>query len=71
MYQGGYAIYDLSGGVEAATHIHVLDGGSYRYVPGQYVPVGQGFYVIQKHDVDGSNIPTTAYGGDVVFKNSQ
>ena len=59
-YQGGYAIRKVNNGVPAVTHPHVSTGGSARSTPGDYVPVGQGFYVV-----------SSAAGGDVEFKNSQ
>ena len=60
LYQGGYAIRKINNGVPAVTHPHVSTGGSSRSIPGKYVPVGQGFYVISDAD-----------GGSVEFKNSQ
>ena len=59
-YQGGYALYNLSGGAQAATiHPDVGTGGSAAKVPGQYVPVSQGFFVY------------SAGGGFINFKNKQ
>ncbi|MDT0554353.1 hypothetical protein RM519_13935, partial [Urechidicola sp. P050] len=68
-YQGGYAIYKKSGGLPAVTRIDdpnsppISTGGagnSNYGIPGRYVPVAQGFYVISSNS-----------GGKVVFKNSQ
>ncbi|TDU34337.1 putative secreted protein (Por secretion system target), partial [Gelidibacter sediminis] len=64
-YLGGYALYNLSGGVEAITPGKTTDGyvqnvsskGTRK--PGRFVPVGQGFFV------------TAIKSGNVVFKNSQ
>lgn len=51
-YQGGYATYTLAGGVMATSHPDVNQTGSGTKTPGQYVPVAQGFYVIQQHEYD-------------------
>jgi len=71
-YQGGYSIYTKAGGVAAVSHSDVSQIGSGSKTPQQYIPVGQGFYVIQKHDYDSiNNIPSNPQGGNIVFKNSQ
>ncbi|MEO1031012.1 MAG: choice-of-anchor D domain-containing protein [Bacteroidota bacterium] len=45
-YQGGYALYNLSGGVSApAPHPDVAQAGVGTKVPGRYIPVSQGFFV--------------------------
>ncbi len=45
-YQGGYAIYNLSGGVPAAApDPDVAQVGVGTKTPGRYVPVSQGFFV--------------------------
>ncbi|MEO1031011.1 MAG: LamG-like jellyroll fold domain-containing protein, partial [Bacteroidota bacterium] len=45
-YQGGYALYNLSGGVPApAPDPDVAQVGVGTKTPGQYIPVGQGFFV--------------------------
>ena len=45
-YQGGYALYNLSGGVPApAPDPDVAQVGVGTKRPGQYIPVGQGFFV--------------------------
>ncbi|RMB63854.1 choice-of-anchor D domain-containing protein [Dokdonia sinensis] len=44
-YQGGYAMYNLSGGTPAVSHPEVSSTGSGTKVPERYVPVGQGFFV--------------------------
>ncbi len=63
-YQGGYATYNLSGGLGNATigtsHPDVNQGGIATKVPGRYVPVGQGFFVVGIYD-----------GGSINFNNSQ
>ena len=63
-YQGGYSTYTKAGSVPtptlAASHPDVDPTGSGSVLPGQYIPVGQGFFVT-----------SSATGGDVVFKNSQ
>ncbi len=61
-YQGGYAVYNLSGGLPAARYI---PAGSTNEVsvgentPGPYIPVGQGFFVIGKNN------------GQIEFNNGQ
>ncbi|NRB61332.1 MAG: choice-of-anchor D domain-containing protein [Winogradskyella sp.] len=48
-YQGGYATYNFSGGVAAASlgtnDPDVATGGTPTKIPGRYIPVGQGFFV--------------------------
>lgn len=62
-YQGGYAIYNLSGGTPSATKgendINVGMGGTPTKIPGRYIPVGQGFFVVAED------------GGIIKFRNSQ
>ena len=63
-YQGGYSTYTKAGSTPtptlASSHPDVDQTGSGGILPGQYIPVGQGFFVV-----------SSAMGGDVVFKNSQ
>jgi hypothetical protein len=63
-YQGGYGVYNKSGGVlPSATGVDFISGlgtTSKLKVPQRYIPVGQGFFVFGN-----------ATGGDVKFKNSQ
>lgn len=70
-YQGGYALYTKSGGIPAVSHPDINQSGIGTKTPGRYIPVGQAFFVYQQYDANGSGTPITAYGGDVVFKNSQ
>ncbi|WP_052257242.1 LamG-like jellyroll fold domain-containing protein [Flavobacterium sp. AED] len=62
-YQGGYAVRNAAAGV-APSSVGVdfisTSGTSLRAAPNQYIPVGQGFFVIGN-----------ATGGTVTFKNSQ
>jgi len=62
-YQGGYALYNYSGGIPTATkgtaHPLVNQDGTANKVPGRYVPVSQGFFVIGKSN------------GSIRFKNTQ
>lgn len=48
-YQGGYAIYNYSGGTGAASYgtsdPDVATGGTPTKLPGRYIPVSQGFFV--------------------------
>ncbi|MBJ7879313.1 LamG-like jellyroll fold domain-containing protein [Gelidibacter salicanalis] len=65
-YQGGYATYNLSGGLTAVTPLItsdgvVIEGGAGSKQPGQFIPVGQGFFVTAN----------TTTGGTLIFKNSQ
>jgi hypothetical protein len=63
-YQGGYSTYTKAGSVPtptlASSHPDVDQTGSGAVLPGQFIPVGQGFFVV-----------SSTTGGDVVFKNSQ
>ncbi len=49
-YQGGYATYNFSGAVAAASYgtndPDVATGGTPTKIPGRYIPVGQGFFVV-------------------------
>ena len=59
-YQGGYAIYNLSGGVPAlAPDPDVAQIGVGTKTPSQYIPVGQGFFV------------TGISNGSINFENDQ
>ena len=74
-YVGGYATYNLIGGVKAIATDDRINSNSGAVtatdnVPGQFIPVGQGFFINTVLDEDlSTNI--TVDGGDVVFKNSQ
>ncbi|PKP14080.1 MAG: hypothetical protein CVU08_02165 [Bacteroidetes bacterium HGW-Bacteroidetes-3] len=72
-YVGGYATYTLMGGAKAIasdTRINTASGLLSWKKPQQYIPVGQGFFVIAA--LDGlTGTTTTIDGGDIVFKNSQ
>ena len=80
-YVGGYAVRNLLGGVAAISDDNrinntSLNGGpaSGTKIPGQFIPVNQGFFVSTKLEGmpngAGSNI-TSVDGGNIVFKNSQ
>jgi hypothetical protein len=59
-YQGGYATYNLSGGVPApAPDPDVAQVGVGTKTPGQYIPVSQGFFV------------TGTSNGTITFENDQ
>ena len=60
-YQGGYAERNLLGGVAPVSPTLISGLGSSTKVPGQFIPVGQGFFV-------NGNLTT---GGTVTYKNSQ
>ncbi|MBV1888573.1 MAG: T9SS type A sorting domain-containing protein, partial [Urechidicola sp.] len=71
-YQGGYATYTKAGGTLSTSHPDIDPGGAgNKTAPGQYIPVGQGFFVIQHHDDDGFGNLTNPSSGSVEFKNSQ
>jgi hypothetical protein len=63
-YQGGYATYNLSGGTPSASFgtndPNVGTGGIPTKIPGRYIPVSQGFFVV----AEGS-------GGTIKFNNGQ
>jgi len=74
-YVGGYATYNLIGGVKAIATDDRINSNtgevtSDNNVPGQYIPVGQGFFVntVLDNDLSGN---ITIEGGDILFKNSQ
>ncbi len=75
-YIGGYATRNLLAGAPAIandTRINAT-GGSGTKIPGQYVPVNQGFFVttsLNGFDNDNGVPIAVVDGGDVVFKNSQ
>ncbi len=64
-YQGGYGTYNLSGGLAAPFSLvgtndpDVGSGGTPTKIPGRYIPVGQGFFVV------------AANGGTINFNNGQ
>lgn len=60
-YQGGYAERNLLGGVAPVSPALISGLGSSTRIPGQFIPVGQGFFV-------NGNLTT---GGTVIFNNSQ
>lgn len=59
-YQGGYAARNLVGGIPPIAPPDVSGLGNSTKVPGQYVPVSQGFFVLG-----------SATGGTVTFNNGQ
>ena len=58
-YQGGYATRTLVGGTPPVAPIEVSGLGSSIRVPGRYIPVGQGFFIIGNET-----------GGAVKFRNA-
>jgi hypothetical protein len=60
-YQGGYAERNLVGGLPPVSPTLISGLGSSTRIPGQFIPVGQGFFVNGK--IGG--------GGTITFKNSQ
>ncbi|MFN4763941.1 PKD-like domain-containing protein [Gillisia sp. Q332] len=67
-YIGGYATYNLTGGVSSATssddriNDNMTTSGK---LPQQYIPVGQGFLINSTDPVSNNGL-----GGDIIFKNS-
>ncbi len=75
-YIGGYAAYNLSGGVMAYANDERIDNSnpnrSGGREPRQFVPVGQGFFVSTQLDSKISSMTgTTIHGGQPTFRNSQ
>jgi len=69
-YIGGYATYNLSGGVPAISNdarINANDALGVKY-PGRYIPVAQAF-LINSSDINAA--PISINGGNIHFKNSQ
>ena len=61
-YGGGYAAYNLTGGVVAPLHPNFSSGtGSGSIIPKPYIPIGQGFLIRSE----------TTDGGNIIFQNSQ
>jgi len=74
-YVGGYATYTKMGGAKAYSKDgRINNNGSHgNKRPGQFIPVGQGFFVIAVMDtlLNSIKTPYIINGGDIVFKNSQ
>jgi Concanavalin A-like lectin/glucanases superfamily/GEVED domain len=75
-FVGGYATRNLTGGAVAISNDIRIDanGVSGAKIPGQYIPVNQGFFVSTAlggfNNNNGVAI-NTVIGGNIVFKNSQ
>lgn len=77
-YVGGYATFNLSGGVKAYANDDRIDNSNPDQPggrePQRFIPVGQAFFINTTLD-DGIkntyNEPVSVSGGSVVFKNSQ
>ncbi len=63
-YEGGYATYNLSGGVPGASNVPLTSNTGIvgSKIPERYIPVGQGFFV----EADNTTTP-----GNLNFKNTQ
>lgn len=59
-YQGGYATRTLVGGTPPVAPAEISGLGSSSRVPGRYIPVGQGFFIVGNET-----------GGNVKFTNAQ
>jgi hypothetical protein len=72
-YEGGYAIYTLTGGVPGINNssltLNNLAAG--LKAPARYIPVGQGFFVDATLDPTITGTTTIVSGGALNFKNSQ
>ncbi len=72
-YEGGYAVYNLTGGTVAqstdarinATYVF----GTKR--PERYIPVGQGFFVSAVNDPTLTGLTQPIVGGNILIRNSQ
>ncbi|NDP27903.1 MAG: choice-of-anchor D domain-containing protein [Flavobacterium sp.] len=60
-YQGGYAERNLVGGLPPVAPALISGLGSSTRIPGQFIPVGLGFFVSGK----------PSYGGTITFNNNQ
>ncbi|WP_141384574.1 LamG-like jellyroll fold domain-containing protein, partial [Flavobacterium flevense] len=65
-YEGGYAVYTLTGGVAAIANdpLNVNNGATGSKIPQRYMPVGQAFLI-------DAALNSTVQGGTFTFKNSQ
>ncbi|MDO6761790.1 PA14 domain-containing protein [Tamlana sp. 2_MG-2023] len=74
-YVGGYATRNLVGGTIAISNDPLINNNDAdgTKVPGQYIPVGQGFFVSATldADLDPDASTTDVVGGTIQFKNSQ
>ena len=75
-YVGGYATYNLTGGAPAISNDVRINntGAAGTKVPGQFIPVNQGFFVSTKLETNpNDNLGTISSvdGGTIIFKNSQ
>ena len=81
-YIGGYAVYNLGGGIRAFANDERIDHTSYQgqggKEPQRYIPVGQSFFInsVSVSEYSGNNVntnnnPPTIHGGNIHFKNSQ
>jgi hypothetical protein len=71
-YIGGYATRNLIAGAPAIANDERINdtGGTGSQVPGKYIPVNQGFFVLTSLNAGLTGI-TNIDGGDIVFNNSQ
>jgi len=59
-YQGGYSVRNLVGGTGPTAPAGINGLGTSTKIPGRYVPVGQGFFMVG-----------SATGGNITFNNNQ
>ena len=59
-YQGGYASRNLVGGIAPVAPVGIAGVGTSSKVPGRFIPVGQGFFLVG-----------SATGGTINFNNNQ
>ena len=59
-YEGGYGVFNLTGGLPTVIPDFISGAGTSTKTPGQYIPVGQGFFV-----------ESSGLGSKVRFRNNQ
>ncbi len=78
-YIGGYAVYNLGGGIKAFANDERINntGAEGGEEPQRFIPVGQSFFVNSvsvsqyQNNVDEDDNPINIEGGPIYFKNSQ
>ena len=75
-FVGGYATRNLTGGAVAISNDALVNanGATGTKIPGQFIPVNQGFFVstvLDGFNNDNGTPILTVDGGNIVFKNSQ
>ncbi|SFN41509.1 Por secretion system C-terminal sorting domain-containing protein, partial [Salegentibacter flavus] len=71
-YVGGYAAFNLSGGLKAISNDDRINDDTNETgtkTPGPYIPVGQGFFINTASGDSGAETNTNISGGTIKFKN--